>query len=140
MKAGVTLMYLHRVIQRRCWESGLLSFLPPHSQPCKFMFQRPHSEHVLIITFTRCRGVPVILPYHGTTAIPTGWAAFDFAHYHQHAIAALEGPPYVYSVSIDAPVDDLIEVIKTAVATPIDRQYVSFHIFIDTLPVVDQTL
>lgn len=73
-----------------------------------------------------CRGVPVILPYYGPDAVPTGWGAFSFKHWHQHAIAALEGPPYVYSVNLEGSVDELISAVKTAVETPIGKQYVSF--------------
>ncbi|KIY45901.1 hypothetical protein FISHEDRAFT_60752 [Fistulina hepatica ATCC 64428] len=67
-----------------------------------------------------CLGVPVILPYWGDVSVPTGWDAFD-PKIHQHAVAALEGPPYVYSVRIDGPVEDLIKTVQTAVATPIGR-------------------
>lgn len=63
--------------------------------------------------------VPVVLPYWGPSSVPTGWDAFHALH--QHAIAAQLGPPYVYSVDLLGPQEELIETVKNAVRTPIRR-------------------
>ncbi|KAF9259260.1 hypothetical protein L218DRAFT_672917 [Marasmius fiardii PR-910] len=70
-----------------------------------------------------CRGVPVIVSYKGKKcpAQPgdSNWCGFIHDH-HQHGPAADIGPPYVYTVDGEGPIDDIVETIMTAVNTPIE--------------------
>lgn len=66
-----------------------------------------------------CQGTPVILPYHSGEQYPKGWDMFGLGH--QHAIAASLGPPYTYSLSVHAPLEEIIETIKTASESEIGR-------------------
>ncbi|KAL7415039.1 hypothetical protein BDY24DRAFT_383506 [Mrakia frigida] len=69
-----------------------------------------------------CQGVPVILPsFNSSNPLPLGWSQFSEPPQHQHAIAAQIGPPYVYSIDLHGPIQDLIDTIKMAVETPIGR-------------------
>ena len=64
--------------------------------------------------------VPVIIPYRGTKcpAQPGDrmWCGDD----HQHAYAAEIGPPFVYTVDAEGPMDAIVDTIMTAVDTPIE--------------------
>ncbi|KAG7091462.1 hypothetical protein E1B28_010493 [Marasmius oreades] len=66
-----------------------------------------------------CRGVPVILPYKGTKC-PAQPGDSTWCGDHQHGPAADIGPPYVYTVNSEGPIDDIVETIMTAVNTPIE--------------------
>uniref|UniRef100_A0A0W0FSY6 Glycosyltransferase family 18 catalytic domain-containing protein n=1 Tax=Moniliophthora roreri TaxID=221103 RepID=A0A0W0FSY6_MONRR len=70
-----------------------------------------------------CRGVPVIVPYKGKkcAARPgsSDWCGLIMDH-HQHGPAADIGPPYVYTVDCQGPIEDIIDTVMTAVNTPIE--------------------
>ncbi|PPQ66408.1 hypothetical protein CVT26_011277 [Gymnopilus dilepis] len=78
-----------------------------------------------------CRGVPVILPYHSEYDIhghsgkcgprpgPSEWCGF-LEEAHQHGPASAIGPPYVYTVDVKAPIEEILEVVDTALRTPIE--------------------
>jgi alpha-1,3(6)-mannosylglycoprotein beta-1,6-N-acetyl-glucosaminyltransferase len=75
--------------------------------------------------------VPVVLPYNGKTVLKHNnktcgphppsdeWCGF-LEESHQHGPASALGPPYVYTVEINSPVQDILQVIDTAVKTPIE--------------------
>ncbi|KAL0947212.1 hypothetical protein HGRIS_013330 [Hohenbuehelia grisea] len=78
-----------------------------------------------------CRGVPVILPYNGRyvmkhnnktcgpTPAPDDWCGF-IEDTHQHGPASAIGPPYVYTVDVNAPQEEILKVIDTAIKTHIE--------------------
>ena len=75
--------------------------------------------HSFVFVFFAHR-VPVIIPYRGTKcpAQPGDqmWCDDD----HQHAYAAEIGPPFVYTVDAEGPMDAIVNTIMTAVNTPIE--------------------
>ncbi|KAJ6562316.1 hypothetical protein B0H19DRAFT_1259901 [Mycena capillaripes] len=71
-----------------------------------------------------CRGVPVVLPYRSDTGCPARPGPREYCgfyeHTHQHGPAAAIGEPYIYTVDITGPVEDIIKTIERAVNTPIE--------------------
>ncbi|KAF9535474.1 hypothetical protein CPB83DRAFT_14206 [Crepidotus variabilis] len=77
-----------------------------------------------------CRGVPVIIPYNSKVVLPHDnrtcpaqpgpdeWCGF-LEDSHQHGPASLIGPPYVYTVDVNAPDEEIFKTIETAITTPI---------------------
>ncbi|KAJ7747138.1 hypothetical protein DFH07DRAFT_578493 [Mycena maculata] len=71
-----------------------------------------------------CRGVPVIIPYRSDTGCPARPGPNEYcgfyAEIHQHGPAAAIGEPYIYTVDVTGPVEDIIQTIQRAVNTPIE--------------------
>ncbi|KAJ7491730.1 hypothetical protein B0H11DRAFT_990001 [Mycena galericulata] len=71
-----------------------------------------------------CRGVPVVLPYRSDTGCPARPGPDQYCGFyegvHQHGPAASIGEPYIYTVDITGPVEDIIKTIQRAVNTPIE--------------------
>lgn len=75
--------------------------------------------------------VPVILPYNGKVILkhnnktcgphprPDEWCGF-LEESHQHGPASAIGLPYVYTVNVNSPMNDILRVIDIAVKTPIE--------------------
>ncbi|KAJ7805299.1 hypothetical protein B0H14DRAFT_2881002 [Mycena olivaceomarginata] len=70
-----------------------------------------------------CRGVPVILPYRSDTGCPARPGPSDYCGFyedvHQHGPAAAIGEPYIYTVDVGAPVEEIVKIVKRAASTPI---------------------
>jgi len=76
-----------------------------------------------------CFRVPVILPYNskfvfennktcGPRPGPDEWCGF-LELTHQHGPACRIGPPYVYAVDVNSPIEEIFKVIDKAISTPI---------------------
>lgn len=103
--------------------------------PRRISAREAHSGPPFMLWTRRCQGVPVVLPFSGSTPTPPGWDLFD-PHFTQHGPASLLGEPYVYSLARDAPVEEAIATIRRAASTSIDR-YVPEDM---TVPSVDARL
>lgn len=79
--------------------------------------------------FSDCCRVPVILPYDSKFVLannktcgprpgPDDWCGF-LEMTHQHGPACRIGPPYVYAVDVNLPIEDILKVIDEAISTPI---------------------
>ncbi|KAL0566458.1 hypothetical protein V5O48_015552 [Marasmius crinis-equi] len=64
--------------------------------------------------------VPVVVPYQGKKCPARPGDSIWCGDTHQHAPAAEIGPPYIYTVDAQGPIDDIIDTILTAVNTPIE--------------------
>ncbi|KAJ7208251.1 hypothetical protein GGX14DRAFT_633818 [Mycena pura] len=71
-----------------------------------------------------CRGVPVIIPYRSDTGCPARPGPSEYCGFyedvHQHGPAAAIGEPYIYTVDVAGPVQDIIDTIERAVNTRIE--------------------
>jgi alpha-1,3(6)-mannosylglycoprotein beta-1,6-N-acetyl-glucosaminyltransferase len=71
-----------------------------------------------------CRGVPVVLPYRSDKGCPARPAPTDYCGFywdtHQHGPAAALGEPYIYTVDVTGPEEEIIRTIERAVRTPIE--------------------
>ncbi|KAF9269835.1 hypothetical protein L218DRAFT_292320 [Marasmius fiardii PR-910] len=67
-----------------------------------------------------CRGVPVIIPYKASRCPAQPGDSNWCGDHHQHGPAADIGPPYVYTVDSEGPMDKIVDTILTAVNTPIE--------------------
>ncbi|KAJ7139984.1 hypothetical protein C8R43DRAFT_1131722 [Mycena crocata] len=71
-----------------------------------------------------CRGVPVVIPYRSNTGCPARPDPSEYCGFyedvHQHGPAARIGEPYIYTVDVTGPVEDIIETIQRAATTPIE--------------------
>ena len=110
-------------------QAHFISFLPS-AQMSKVRRRPSFSPSLLPLTHTTLSpspllvfSVPVTLPYfNSSNPRPLGWSQFAEPVQHQHAVSAQIGPPYVYSVDLHGPIQDVFDTIRTAVQTPIDRQ------------------
>ncbi|KAK7040769.1 hypothetical protein VNI00_009675 [Paramarasmius palmivorus] len=67
-----------------------------------------------------CRGVPVIIPYNGKICPARVEESEWCGNHHQHGPASRIGPPYVYTIDSQGPIEDIVGTIMTAVNTPIE--------------------
>ncbi|KAJ7907097.1 hypothetical protein B0H13DRAFT_701526 [Mycena leptocephala] len=71
-----------------------------------------------------CRGVPVVLPYRSDTGCPARPGLNDYCGFygetHQHGPAATIGEPYIYTVDVTGPEEEIIRTIERAVNTRIE--------------------
>jgi alpha-1,3(6)-mannosylglycoprotein beta-1,6-N-acetyl-glucosaminyltransferase len=75
--------------------------------------------------------VPVVLPYRSDTGCPARPGLNDYCGFygetHQHGPAATIGEPYIYTVDVTGPEEEIIRTIERAVNTRIEPLCVSSH-------------